>query len=583
MNSSKPVSGAGTDGRGAGVAAGNAAGPARVPSVIDALADEYADRVIARMPSWQVYLGIEGDSAGLDDYSPDAVDAAAELNAQTRARLEQIESSAAPGAFDEVDAVTADALRERLGLAADMHAAGLDLAPLNNIESATQFIRNTFDLLPKSTADDWESNAARMHSVAGSLRGYAESLRRAVAAGKAPTRRQVASVVEQTDEVTRADGFFDAFIVGAPGAQAGRLRTAADAAKAAYGELAEFLTREILPATAADDACGREDYALYSRQFLGAEVDFEETYAWALDEVERLRAAQQATAEALYPGATVAEAMDRLDREPDRILHGAEELRAWMQGVADESIRAVNGTYFDIPEPLQRIECMVIPNGSGEVYYSGPTDDFSRPGRMWWSVPRGVTDFTTWQEKTTVFHEGVPGHHLQMGGATYNRATLNNWRRNLCWVSGHGEGWALYAEALMAELGFMDEPGDYMGTLDSQMLRATRVVVDLGVHLGLAAPKSVGGGTWDADKAWTYLRAHLATVDTSLWFEWTRYMTWPGQAASYKIGQRIWEQLRADAQGAAVAAGRAFDLKDFHSRALDLGSVGLSTLQKFVG
>jgi uncharacterized protein (DUF885 family) len=201
---------------------------------------------------------------------------------------------------------------------------------------------------------------------------------------------------------------------------------------------------------------------------------------------------------------------------------------------------------------------------------------------MWWSVPTGVASFATWHETSTVYHEGVPGHHLQCGIALAESATLNRWRRLFAWTSGHGEGWALYAERLMEELGFLDDPGDLMGMLDAHALRAARVVVDIGVHCGLSAPAEVGGGIWDATKAWTFLRRHTRVNDPSLRFELDRYLGWPGQAPSYKIGERIWLQLREDARSAAVGAGQSFDLKEFHTRALRIGSVGLDVLRNAV-
>ena len=116
---------------------------------------------------------------------------------------------------------------------------------------------------------------------------------------------------------------------------------------------------------------------------------------------------------------------------------------------------------------------------------------------MWWSVPKGITTFGTWKELTTVYHEGVPGHHLQCAQAVLRSELLNKWRRLDLWISGHGEGWALYAERLMAELGYMEDPGHRMGWLDGQSLRAARVVIDIGVHCGFDAPEEVGGGSVD--------------------------------------------------------------------------------------
>ena len=166
-----------------------------------------------------------------------------------------------------------------------------------------------------------------------------------------------------------------------------------------------------------------------------------------------------------------------------------------------------------------------------------------------------------------------------MAQTVYRRELLNRWRRQMCWVSGHGEGWALYAERLMAELGYMDDPGNYLGLLDGQSLRAARVVLDIGVHCGLEAPAEVGGGAWTYDKAWQFLTTHAHESEALLRFELNRYLGWPGQAPSYKVGERLWLQLREET---ARREGTAFSLKDFHRRALDVGSVGLDVLREAV-
>jgi uncharacterized protein (DUF885 family) len=199
---------------------------------------------------------------------------------------------------------------------------------------------------------------------------------------------------------------------------------------------------------------------------------------------------------------------------------------------------------------------------------------------MWWSVPDGVEDFTIWSEITTVHHEGVPGHHLQCAQAVFQKEQLNRWQRLMCWVSGHGEGWALYSELLMDELGYLADPGDRLGMLDMQMLRAARVVVDLGVHLQLPIPAGTGwheGEVWDADLAWEFLRGHVRMEEKQLRFELNRYLGWPGQAPSYKLGERLWLQAREDAK---ARKGADFDLKEFHSQALALGSLGLDPLRE---
>ncbi|MGO2035221.1 MAG: DUF885 domain-containing protein [Brevibacterium sp.] len=550
----------------------------RTPSAIDAVAEDYVDRSLALSPSLALYLGLDG-AKGFDDYSPAGLAAINELTVDTLEKLAEAEKTAD---LDDIDRVTVDAMRDRLGVDRDYFEAGIKHASLNVIASPLQDIRDAFDLMPTETTEHWESIDTTLAAVPNSVSGYRESLSLAKERGRVSARIQVEKVIEQARALAEPGSNFDTLIAGAaevPASLRDQLGGHAEAARASFAELADFLASELLPAAPENEACGREAYALYSRDFLGAEVDFDETYAWGLEELARIDAEQRQVAEKIAPGKDLFEVMALLNKDPERTLHGSEALRDWMQTVADEAITELGKSHFDIPEPVRTIECMIAPSATGGIYYTGPTDDFSRPGRMWWSVPEGVTEFATWQEKTTVYHEGVPGHHLQVGQATYVSDTLNRWRRLMCWVSGHGEGWALYAEKLMADLGFMDEPGDYRGMLDSQRLRAARVVLDIGFHLGLEAPASLGGGIWNREKAWQFLTDNVAMDRSFLAFELDRYLGWPGQAPSYKIGQRLWEQFRDEAK---AEAGADFDLKAFHTKALNLGSVGLDTLGRAI-
>jgi uncharacterized protein (DUF885 family) len=310
-------------------------------------------------------------------------------------------------------------------------------------------------------------------------------------------------------------------------------------------------------------------------------VDLDETYAWGFEELARIETEMRAeSARIVGHGASIDDAVAALDADPTRQIQGKEKFRDWMQALADKAVAELNGRHFDIPEQVRRIECCLAPTSDGGIYYTGPSEDLvTRPGRMWWSVPKGVTEFSTWRERTTVYHEGVPGHHLQIAQTAYRKEILNRWRRLASWISGHGEGWALYAERLMADLGFLDDPADYLGMLDGQSLRAARVVLDIGVHCGLPAPAEVGGGEWTYDKAWQFLSGNANMADEFLRFELDRYLGWPGQAPSYKIGERLWLQLRDDAK---ARAGNSFELKSFHRRALDVGSVGLDVLRAAV-
>lgn len=547
----------------------------RIPTAIDKVADEWVDTIAVLAPTLGTYIGRSEVNDRFGDLSPAGHE---EIAAATRSTLDAL---TALEPVDAIDAVTKTDLSSELRLDLEFHEAQWHLRDLNVIASVAQDVRSAFDLMPTATTDDWSVVSARLADVPRALRGYVETLRTGIAEGVTPARRQVREVATQIDRYTADDGFFAAFVAEAAPEQgqlpASLARTLADnsaAARVAYGELRRFLAEELLPAANEDDAVGRDVYALHSRRFLGATIDLDETYEWGREELARMVAEQTAIANEIMPGASVEEAVAHLESDPARKLVGTDALQRWMQETSDRAVAELGESHFDIPEAIRTLECMIAPTQEGGIYYTGPTDDFSRPGRMWWSVPEGVTEFDTWRELTTVYHEGVPGHHLQIAQAVHNRAELNTWRRLLAGTSGHAEGWALYAERLMQQLGYLDDPADRLGMLDGQRMRAARVVLDIGVHLG--KPRLDGDGVWDAAYALDFMRRNVNMSDQFVQFEVNRYLGWPGQAPSYKVGQRIWEQVR---DAVEVAEGDDFSIKSFHKRALDLGGVGLDTLR----
>lgn len=565
---------------------------ARPQTEIDRIAERWVDTLVEHQPTLGTYIGRSESDGRLADSSPDG--AAAFADAQRRA-LAEIEA-AAP--VDDVDRVTRTDLSAGLRLSLAQHEAGEWQRDLNVIESPPQAMRDIFDLMPRDTEAAWAAIAQRMRALPAALDGYCASLTEGIRAGRVPAIRQVREVTAQSRRTAgigkgSGAGFFSELSAAAAAADAeGRteslpeslraeLGEAARGAARSYANLAEFLERELAPHAPAADAFGRERYELASEQFLGARVDLDETYEWGLDELARMVDEQERVAAEIVGGrprpGIVAEAIAHLDADQSRKLHGTEELQRWMQETSDRAVAELGETQFDIADEIRTLECCIAPTQEGGIYYTGPSDDFSRPGRMWWSVPAGVTEFDTWRELTTVYHEGVPGHHLQIGQAVVNRGRLNEWRRQLAGTSGHAEGWALYAERLMEQLGYLDDPADRFGMLDGQRMRAARVVLDIGVHLG--KPRPDGAGVWDGDFALAFMRQNVNMEDGFVRFEVNRYLGWAGQAPSYKIGQRIWEQLRDAAEARATAAGGQFDVRDFHRDALALGGVRLDTLQ----
>ncbi|MBE7189048.1 DUF885 domain-containing protein, partial [Jatrophihabitans endophyticus] len=497
----------------------------RIPTAVDAAADAYLDAAVALDPLKATSLGVPGHDDELPDYSPDGYEQRSDLRRRTLAGLDPLVAE------DANDRITLAALRGELELAEQLRDAGAEPA-LNNIESPLQSVRDIFDLTPTSSVEHWATIARRMAAVPAALEGYTASLLAAADAGRVAPRRQVEAGVEQCGMNAGPDGFFARLAAGAAPADGSALPDSvrADLARGAqqasdgYEALARTL-QGLLDRAPAEDGCGRERYPLHLQSFLGARVDLEETYEWGQQELARIVAEQAATADRIRPGASLAEAVAVLDADPSRRLDGTDALREWMQRTSDAAVAALAGTHFDIPDEIRTLECLIAPTQLGGIYYTGPSEDLvTRPGRMWWSVPAGDTTFATWKEVSTVYHEGVPGHHLQIAQTTYRRDVLNRWRRMDSWLSGHGEGWALYAERLMAELGFLNDPADYLGMLDNQSLRAARVVIDIGFHCGFPAPAEVGGGSWTWEKAWDFLGAHTSMSEGVRRFELTRYL-----------------------------------------------------------
>ena len=550
----------------------------RQPTAIDLLADKHLDAEVALSPLWMTSLGITERQDEYDDFSPAGLD---QVDAVKRRTLDELASTAIA---DRTDEVTAAALRERLGLGVETHAAGADLADISNIASGLHAIRDGYDLMPTATDADWATIARRLKAVPNAMTQWLQTQLAGVERGLRPAIRQVDAVAEQCQGWIEPDGFFPGLLNQAPqdcpevtAATRDRLADGVEIACAATAQLVQTLRDKVRPLATPEDAVGEERYQLASRDFLGTTLDYAATYQWGLEQVAAIEQMEAEICSRLRPGGTVAETKQALDADPAHQLHGTEAMRGWMQARADQVMAELDHVHFEIPEPARRIECLIAPTHDGGIYYTEPTDDFSRPGRMWWSVPQSQTTFNTWRELTTIHHEGVPGHHLQISQAISNKE-LNKWRRNGVWVSGHGEGWALYAEQLMADLGYLDDAA-MLGMLDGQAMRAVRVVIDIGLHCGYDAPAAAGGGSWTFDKALDFFNKHVAMDPAVARFEVTRYFGWPGQASAYKVGQRVWTDLRDEARR---RQGAQFSLKDFHSRALNLGALGLDTLREAV-
>ena len=554
-------------------------------SPIFALSDRAVTEMAELDPLLATYSGVPGHDGESTDFSPAGTEARA---AQTAGFLAQL-AVLTPG--DEPDRIAKAFIEERFGAELLRHESGQWKAGLNAIDSPHSNLRGAFDLMDRDTEQAWAHLAQRMADVPRTLDGLIATYELGRRSGVVAASRQVHAAATQA--ATWADQrWFDSLAAEADAAAPGlglpatlvqQVRAGADAANAAYAEFARYLRETYLPDASPVDGCGPEIYRVGVREFLGADLDPQEMYDWAWTDFHSLRADIGDTCAEILPGGSFAAVVHLLETDPARAVHGVDAYQAWLQELTDDAL-ARSTSSFEIPSQIARCEAYIPPDGAAAAaYYTGPSEDFSRPGRTWYPA-LGRTMFPKWGDVTTCYHESVPGHHLQIGYAKVQAASLSRLQRN-GFISGHGEGWALYAEQLCDEFGWFRTADERLGFLAGQMLRTVRVIIDIGMHLGYRIPTGTtlhdgtpfhGGEVWNADLALEFAVAETGNTEAFMRSELDRYLGWPAQAISYKIGQREWVAARADAQ---AAEGAAFDLKAWHTKALKLGAIGLGQLR----
>ncbi|MDI9833465.1 DUF885 domain-containing protein [Streptomyces sp. KAU_LT] len=544
------------------------------------VADAYVDELIALDPLTGTYLGVKESSSRLPDLSPAGQEALAGLQRATLARLDEAERR--PGADSDIERRCARLLRERLTAELAVHDADEGLRSVGNMATPAHSVREIFTVTPSETDEDWAAIAERLRAVPAAYAGYRESLELGLERKLYAAPRPTATFVEQLTEWAGPEGgrgWFEEFTAAGPEALRAELDEAARAATAAVADLRDWMRDVYTPAIeGAPNTVGRERYARWARYFNGIDLDLDEAYAYGWSEYHRLLGEMKKEAERVLPGAaTPWVALAHLD-EHGKHIEGVDEVRDWLQGLMDEAIEKLDGTHFELAEPVRRVEsCIAPPGGAAAPYYTPPSEDFSRPGRTWLPT-MGQTRFPVYDLVSTWYHEGVPGHHLQLAQWVYVAGNLSRYQATIGMVSANAEGWALYAERLMDELGFLTDPEHRLGYLDAQMMRAARVIVDIGMHLELEIPADSPfhpGERWTPDLAQEFFGTHSSRPADFVESELTRYLTIPGQAIGYKLGERAWLQGREKAR---QRHGDAFDLKAWHMAALSQGSLGLDDL-----
>ncbi len=543
------------------------------------IADQFVDDVVAHFPQVGTSIGARGSDHLWNDYSPAGDAAAVDLAREYRRRF--AEHLDHPDQWQRHAARVCHAFQVEVEKSYDL---GLRYLSMRHTSGIMDSIRDVFDEMNTSTEEGWANVAARLETadqpVAGAIATYEEGRRHGIVSA----RVQVESTVEQARHLAGPQSKWLGFARSAEKATkpevAQRVASAVDHARAAIVGLADYLESDYLPDATDIDGVGAERYVASADRFLGLEIDPIETYEWGWEEVNRLQQAMIEAGRAVDPDVSLSEVIERLESDPAYAVASQAEFVDFIQQIQDQALGQLDGLHFDVAPEIRKVTVNLVPPGSAlGAYYLAPTEDFSRPGGIWYSFG-DKQQLPLWSEVSTAYHEGFPGHHLQVGTVMTLRENLSRAHRLLIWYSGMGEGWALYTERLMDELGYFDQPHYLLGMLASQQLRACRVVIDIGTHLGLRIPESAivsPGQIWSYDSAVETLhRVAGIPLDVSH-SEVKRYLGWPGQAISYKVGERHILAIREEAQR---TQGSSFNLKEFHRTLLGWGDVRLDYLQE---
>ncbi|HEX5596692.1 MAG TPA: DUF885 domain-containing protein [Micromonosporaceae bacterium] len=540
-------------------------------TTITEVADGYLAQLARLDPAAAEVVG-ERPALRFPDLSPDGFTARADLDRRTRT------AAAEATAADVSERALHRALLDRLDSDLALYDVGFTPRLLAPLATPVHRTRQVFDQLPRRTQEDWAAVAAHLEALSGALEQYAATLRAAAGRGQIVARRQVLVVAEQCTAWITVDDFYGRLVATYPGGSLReRLAEGARQATAATAGFVQFLRTELAPQAGEIDGVGRELYAVTARSFLGAQVDLDELYAYGWAELDAIAMEMQAVAGQLGHQ-DVAKAMAALDADPSWRVPSGAALEAWLNRRVEQVTDALDGTHFDLPAATRRVLCRLSPAASGVMYYTPPDAGLTRPGTVWWAVPEGESEVAVWRHVGTLYHEGLPGHHLQ-SAITLATEQLHPWQRHLCQVHGYAEGWAHYAERLADELGLYAGPAERLGMLCGQIWRAARIVIDIGLHLDVPIPDGNGftpARRWTPELAVALLSRITGLDSVTARFEVDRYLGWPGQALAFKAGARLWQQARREAE---LRDGHRFDRKQFHTNALRLGPMGLDPLR----
>ena len=546
--------------------------PVASVSPIEALADEYLEAMLLRFPSTETYYSLPGARhTEIFDNSPEA---RVEWETKVDAWLEALEKIERPQLVGSRDWVTYGILHEALAASVATRICRSELWSASTATAWHTGMPFVFDLQPVGTPAARAAALERLQKVSGYIDGEIGNLRAGADLGYTAPRPTVEDVPQEVRELLQEDNPFLNILKRDDDAAFGAAVHEVYAAKIAPAieRFADYIEEDYLPQAREELALtvhpnGAECYRALVRSFTTIAPSPDAIHETGLQQVAMIRGEMQEILDQHYNGEAIESFLQRLNEDPEFTFTSSEEILTH----ARQSLTGIRELMPQLFGVLPKADVIIEPypayrsSGTGEYWSS--SEDGERPGIFFVPVTE-PTKRSRIVQQSLLYHETLPGHHLQGAIALELGDRVHPIARYL-WNDGYSEGWALYSERLMDELDQYATPLDRVGMLSDQGARAARLVIDTGLHFR----------NWTWQQAYDYMSANTAWSPVDVESEIDRYIAWPGQANAYMLGMLKIMELRAVAE---AAFGDAFDIREFHARVLENGSVTLPMLEESV-
>ena len=540
-----------------------------VQRTIESIADEYLAAVLLRRPEMGTTYSLPG--ARHDALYDNSLDALAVWQAQEDAWIEELKRIGAPVEIGSRDWITYGILHQALSGSITKRICRSELWAASSATAWHTSKPSVFEIQPVDSPDLQQQALDRLELLAVFIDTEIANLRQGLALGYSAPRLTVVPAVEEIRALLADDSplLSPGLRANDPGFKEKVRAVFDDEVAPAVARFVNFLEVEYLAQAREEiglefNTDGAECYPALVSYFATINPPAEEIHRLGLQQMSSIRAEMQAVIDLHFPGESIESLMKNLNLDPQYTFKTREEVLKYSQDALDTARAKMPEAFALLPtaDVIIKPYAAYRENGTGE--YHSSSEDGTRPGIYYIAVSNPQHRSRAVQQ-SVLYHETYPGHHLQGAIALELGDRVHPIARYL-WNSGYGEGWALYSERLADELGLYSGPLDRMGLLSDQAARAARLVIDSGLHTK----------GWTRQQAVDYMLANTAWPPTDIESEINRYIAWPGQANAYMLGMLEFRRLRELAE---AELGADFELRDFHDRVLENGSITLPMLE----